>query len=194
VVASVHPPRLARFLDWARADERQVVVLARAGDLPLPLHSPSLAPTGIDRLLAAVAVDRLRDPQRPAVIVHAGTALVVDLLDADGIFLGGAIGPGPRLMALSLHQQTALLPCLDQIPDHPNAPGTNTTAAIELGIHSALIGGVNHLIGRYTSTLGQTPDVFLTGGAARLLASGVAGRIVPHLVLEGIRLTAEGLP
>ena len=84
-----------------------------AGDLPLEVRLERPDMVGIDRLVDAVAVNRLRDAGRPAVIVDVGTAITVDLVSADGAFLGGAILPGIQMSARAMHEFTDLLPLVD---------------------------------------------------------------------------------
>ena len=68
-------------------------MLLTSGDLPLVVKLPRPDMVGVDRLLDALAANRLRTPGRPAVVVDVGSAITVDLVDADGAFLGGAILP-----------------------------------------------------------------------------------------------------
>ena len=67
------------------------------------LRAPWPDMVGIDRLVDAVAVNRLRDAKRSAAIVDVGTAITVDLVSANGAFLGGAILPGIAMAARALH-------------------------------------------------------------------------------------------
>lgn len=100
-IASVNRPAATRLLDWLhehRPSDR--ITLLASGDLPLEVRLPRPDMVGIDRLVDAVAVNRLRDASRPAVIVDVGTAITVDLVSADGAFLGGAILPGLQMAAL----------------------------------------------------------------------------------------------
>ena len=46
-------------------------------------------------------------------IVDVGSAITVDLVSADGAFLGGAILPGIAMSARALHEFTDLLPLVD---------------------------------------------------------------------------------
>ena len=57
-----------------------------AGDLPLAVALERPDMVGIDRLLDAVAANRLRRPEAAAVLVDVGTAITVDLVAADGDF------------------------------------------------------------------------------------------------------------
>jgi type III pantothenate kinase len=198
-VASVNPPARDRFAAHVRGRGDTVVVIDRPDLLPLVTRLPEPRRTGIDRLLAACAANALRPPGRPAAVVLVGTAVVVDFLDAAGVFLGGAIFPGPGLMARSLHEHTAQLPHLERIPHDPAVPGDATVPAIELGVHAAVVGGVNRLITLAADRAGVRAtdlDVFVTGGAAGVLGDHVVGRVTrrPMLVLEGVGLAAEALP
>ena len=51
------------------------------------LDSPELI--GTDRLLAVLAVRELFPYARPAIVIDSGTAVTVDVLDAQGEFAGG---------------------------------------------------------------------------------------------------------
>src|SRR5207249_3877359 len=100
---------------------------------------------GIDRLLTALAARTVAQP-RPVVVVTIGTAVTADLVDPSGTFLGGAIFPGPQLMARSLHEYTAKLPLIDVTNLHTiYCPGRDTRRSIELGIGCAVGGAITRL-------------------------------------------------
>ena len=82
-------------------------------DVPLTIRVEEPARVGIDRLLAALAADRLRQRDRAAIVVDLGTAITVDLVEADGAFAGGAILPGIATSARALAEQTDALPQVD---------------------------------------------------------------------------------
>ena len=192
-IASVNRPAATRLIDWLR-DHRpgDRVTLLAAGDLPLEVRLERPDMVGIDRLVDAVAVNRLRRPERPAVIVDVGTAITVDLVSADGAFLGGAILPGLQMSARAMHEFTDLLPLVDvsDLAVPPPALGTATVPAMESGLFWGAVGAIRQLIEQDQAA---TPiDVFLTGGAgvavAELLGPNV--RYEPNLTLAGIVLTA----
>jgi type III pantothenate kinase len=198
-VASVNPDAAARFQRWA-VDAGGAVLLIYDYRV-VPLHFAVDAPeqVGIDRLLNTFAAHCQAAPQ-PAVVVSVGTAVTIDLVDGTGTFRGGVIFPGPRLMAESLHAHTSKLPLVDaaSIPE-VEAPAKNTRDAILAGIRYAIIGAAYLLADRYAS-LGDSPWVFVTGGAAGDLGEINFGdpfmgtRFEPTLTLEGIRIAAEALP
>jgi type III pantothenate kinase len=195
IVTSVNPAYCDRLVTWIKNRGDTVRILAEARELPLQVSLEKPDHVGIDRLLDAVAANGLRPPGRPAVVVDAGSAVTVDWIDADGTFTGGAIMPGLRLMVRALHEHTALLPLIQTPKTVPAAPGTSTPAAMELGIFWSVIGGVNAILDAYRRQFDAEPTVFLTGGDAAALLTGLRPPVThwPEMTLEGIRLTAETL-
>jgi type III pantothenate kinase len=164
-------------------------------DLPIQLDVEAPERVGMDRLAAAVAANRLRQATRPAVVVDAGTAITVNLITSDGVFRGGVILPGFRLTTKALAEGTDLLPLItsDWNADPPTVVGRTTESAIRSGLFWGTVGAVRELVGRMASDLSAPPQVFVTGGDAKRLASFMApdARFVPDLVLIGI---ASSLP
>lgn len=193
-IGSVQRRVAARLVDWLREHRASHITLLASVDLPLEVSLPRADMVGIDRLLGAVAANRLRQPGAPAIVVDLGTAITVDLVSPAGAFEGGAILPGIGLSARALHEFTDLLPLLDMqtLAEPPPPLGTNTVQAIEAGIYWGAIGGVRQLVELLGRRFPAPPEVFLTGGAAPAVAPLVAdqARYEPHLVLAGIALTA----
>jgi type III pantothenate kinase len=161
-------------------------------DLPMPIRVDEPARVGIDRLLAAFAANRLRAPQKAAIVIDLGTAITVDLVEVDGGFAGGAILPGIGTAGSALADQTDALPHI-QLP-HSSAPptplGKSTTAAIEAGLYWGAIGAIEKLVSELSEAMPTPPDLFITGGAASAIMKSMSKEIqyVPHLVLSGIAL------
>jgi type III pantothenate kinase len=193
VVTGVHPPRREVFAEWARLRGDAVRIVDAPEELPLRVLLEHPRRVGVDRLLDAVAANSRRRPGTPAVIIDAGSAVTVDWVDATGAFVGGAILPGLRLMALALHEHTALLPLIDVPAGPPPLPGTSTPAAMAVGVFWAVAGGVRALVEELTARAGVRPDVFLTGGDGAVLrpALGPDVRFWPAMTLEGIRLSVS---
>jgi type III pantothenate kinase len=160
------------------------------GDFEAPIQNlcRPASGVGLDRLFCAAAAAK-RGPV-PAVIIDAGTAITVDLVDARGCFQGGAIAPGVRISFEALHQQTGGLPLVEAgaggepVP----VPGTNTEEAIRCGVIRGLAGLADRLVDELSE---RAPiRVVLTGGdAARL--SGYLRRpheFEPDLILYGLAL------
>lgn len=197
-VASVNPPALHRFGVWAYPHGGTVAFETHA-DLPIRVEVDEPGSVGLDRLCGAVAAKAMVPAGTPAITVDVGTAVTVNLIDADGVFRGGAIFPGPRLMARSLHEHTAKLPLIDVVEIPSGSPAKNTAEAIRAGVYSSLIGGVHGCVSTFADECPVPPWLFITGGGSRLFdgyrTPAVAEvRHVPALNLEGIRIAAEGLP
>ncbi len=197
-VASVNPPALARFREWLNP-RGITVVFENSSDLPIRMNVDEPGKVGIDRLFGALAAKSMVPPGTPAITVDVGTAVTVNLIDSDGVFQGGAIFPGPRLMGRALHDHTAKLPLIDlgEVPA-ADVPGRTTADAIQAGIAAAVQGGVALLVERLVLRH-PSPWLFITGGAcgslSKQLFRGVSKIIeVPALTLEGIRIAAEALP
>ena len=195
----VNPPTHDRFVEWLQARGESVRTLKSSRDLPLQVQVDNPDGVGIDRLLNAVAAnDRRRTMPEHArgkagILVDAGSAVTVDLVDESGVFRGGAILPGLRLMAMALHDHTALLPRVEVWQSTPAALGTSTRSAIEAGVHYAVVGAIRELIGKLMDLCRSTPITYLTGGDASLLHSSFDEQIIswPFMTLEGIRIAAE---
>jgi type III pantothenate kinase len=194
-VGSVNRPAATRLVAWLREHRPgEVIALLAAGDLPLDVALLRPDMVGIDRLLDAVGANRLRRPDRPAVVVDIGSAITVDLVSAEGVFRGGAILPGIAMSARALHTFTDLLPLIDtaDLLAVPPAIGTDTVAAMRSGLFWGAVGSIRELVGRMVGQASQRTDVFLTGGAGPAVAEllGEDTRHVPHLTLAAIALVA----
>ena len=167
-------------------------------DIPLAIDVEAPQRVGMDRLLAAVAANQLRAADRAAIVVDLGTAIKVDLVTTGGAFAGGAIMPGLSMAARALAEQTDALPLVEvgHWESPPPSLGKATTAAIEAGLFWGAVGAIRELIERLSTDLALPPDVFISGGASRLVAEVLADgnrsvRHVPNLVLAGIALAAD---
>ncbi len=193
-IGSVQRGFTTELLDWLRGQRADLAItLLCSDDLDLLVDLPRPDKVGIDRLLAAVAVNRVRGAGREAVIVDLGTATTVDLVSPSGAFRGGAIMPGVAMAARAMHEFTDLLPWLDmtRLEAPPPEVGGDTLSAMRSGLFWGAVGGTRELITRMTSH-DSPPQVFLTGGAAESVAPLLAidTQFAPNLTLGGIALTA----
>jgi type III pantothenate kinase len=146
---------------------------------------------GADRWAALVAarsrVSAAGSPP-PAIVINAGTAVTIDALDSDGVFRGGFILPGLRLMLQALADNTAALKVAPgQHRDYP----TNTPDALYSGAVSAICGAIDTMRGRLRQG-DRSVACVISGGAAAEIAPHVPGgaEIVEHLVLDGVLVLA----
>ncbi len=190
-IASVHREGSRRLSEWIgqrrAADSMQHLTYP---DLPITARVAAPEKVGLDRLAAAVAANHLRRPDAPSIVIDAGSAITVDVVAADGAFEGGAILPGFRMSAQALYSADLLpLALLEPNDEPPAALGKDTHSAIRSGLFWGAVGAVRELVQRLSDDLPRPPDVIVTGGDLRQLASQLPGsRYVPHLVLAGIAL------
>ena len=132
------------------------VLVATAGTVPLAIRVDRPGEVGADRLVNALAAQRLYGT--PAVVVDLGTATTFDCVGADGAYVGGAIAPGLELGLEALAARTAKLPRIElRTPDR--AIGRDTVSAMQSGTvfgYQALTSG---LLARIRAELAGAADV-----------------------------------
>jgi len=192
VIASVVPELTERVEYSARQYlDAPVRVVGRDFKVPLKTMLRDETTVGQDRLLGALAA--FVNVEAACAVVQVGSALVVDCIDDEGIFRGGAIAPGLMMGAKALHEYAAQLPAASLTPPQDDVPfGRFTQEAINLGIFIGGRGAVRELLERYASALGSWPHVVATGGDAQsLLGPDMVDSFVPDLVLQGAALAWE---
>jgi type III pantothenate kinase len=142
---------------------------------------------GIDRWLAMLGAWYPR--QAEVVVVDAGSALTVDVVDAAGQHTGGAIIPGAALSEKALLSSTGKVRFDDPV-EHALALGQSTAECVRFGIAHAQIGAIESI--RVRHHLHRAQWVF-TGGAGKWIREqlGGLGAYEPDLVLDGLKLASE---
>ncbi len=203
-LATFSPPDFVGLASVVPARESAVEgVLAGAGfpaplrvhaGLALPIHIAYETPRtlGADRIAAAVAAWQQFGPGRALVVVDAGSAVTFEAVTRAGVYAGGAIAPGPRLLAAALARGTAQLPDFPFEPA-PHAIGRSTREALQSGVVGGFLDSVAGTLARFQQALGGGAFVVATGGWGDWLAARlpIIGAVRPHLVLEGVRAIAE---
>ncbi len=139
---------------------------------------------GIDRYLACLGAWSLAPG---AVIVSdAGTACTIDAMDAGGVYRGGVIMPGLRMMIDVLgHGADGLFTVPPGLPE--NWPPDTTTAALQAGTTGTFLSGWLAHVDRMRQIF---PDarIWLTGGDAAFLAENSSLNVFQSdlLVFEGM--------
>lgn len=170
--------------------ERQLRALARRAGLRAPqfVHSARASAgvrnayrepwrLGVDRWVSLIGA-RFEHPERALCIVAAGTAVTIDLLDAEGRHRGGTIIPGPQLMVESLLEHTAGIRrragrriwAQDYAARRAGLFAHDTRAALLGGSRHAAAALIAQAIGCARELLGTTPRLLLAGGAAAAIA------------------------
>ena len=144
---------------------------------------------GADRWAALVGARHFH--KGACCVVNCGTAVTIDALDADGVFLGGAILPGLTLGRTALAHGTAMLGGAGAAQTHGVFP-RNTADAVASGVFYAVVGGIETLFARMSRELPGARCV-LSGGDAESIAAALSipASVDVALVLKGLRVMAE---
>ena len=116
-------------------------------------------------------------------IIDSGTAFTIDVLDAQGLHLGGYIIPGLKLMRSSLESSTSIR-LSDNYSAYSQSLGHSTDEAVFNGTVAVLLATIKKL----RESVGAV-EIYFAGGDAALLY-GLAGldrsEVVTSLVLDGL--------
>jgi type III pantothenate kinase len=148
---------------------------------------------GADRL--ANAIGALAQTTPPIIVVDFGTATTFDTINADGVYIGGAILPGLQVSAQALFGRTAKLPMVEFVAP-TRAIGRNTVASLQSGIMLGYAGAIDRLAYEIARELGGTPAIWSTGGLGGVFEGlcPAIQRYEPNLTLDGLRLAFDRLP
>ncbi len=141
---------------------------------------------GIDRWLAMIAL--WHQHKKGFIVVDAGSALTLDVVDNRGVHLGGHIIPGLSMQKKMLKQET------DRVSFNTNTEylaqklGKSTSEAVNYGCIASLSSYVSSMYVQYSS--GSEYPLYLTGGDASTLSQQleIESYPVPNLVLAGLYL------
>lgn len=163
--------------------------LESAGDLFDPLYA-NPAEIGADRIADAVAARALYGA--PVIVVDFGTATNLEVVDAQGRFIGGIIAPGMETSAAALFSHATKLPSID-LRDPGTVIGKSTVHAMRAGIVYGEADRIDGFVRRIFAELGYEAPVVATGGLAPSIAPlcSTVTCVNPELTLEGLRLIYE---
>jgi type III pantothenate kinase len=209
VIAGSNPAVVEQMTThWQSVTGREPWVVRDRHALPIDLEVDLPERVGLDRLLNAVAANRLRQPDEGAIVIDSGTATTFEVVTTTGAFAGGAILPGLALSSKALHDYTALLPELSLAelgPELPQALGKETRGALRSGIFWGHVGAIRELTQQICTSLEwQSPlavfdpndprprcRAILTGGGGPWLGAVFPElQPFPSLAMHGLVLAA----
>ena len=144
---------------------------------------------GVDRWAALLGAHSLYDD--PVCIIDAGTAITVDLLDAEGRHQGGRILPGLQMMRDALLKGTAGIHHAD---GKLTAFANNTADAVSSGTLHMLQAALIEICASAGQCLGNNMKIIITGGMSEQIMSlpGMPEMLhEPELVLTGLHVAAQ---
>ena len=182
----------AAVTDWCRGHWSLAphFAIARACCAGVINAYPEPQRLGVDRWLSLLACHGRY--AQPVVIIDCGTAITVDVMQADGQHLGGLIVPGVRLTREALTEKTPLDVEGRQISD-VSLFARDTLDAVLGGTLYMAAAFIDRILADVAEALGKVPKGIISGGSAEdllpLLKNGFEHR--PALVLEGLAIHAE---
>ena len=186
VASSVKPEWTERMREIVQ-EELGAKLLMIGVDVPLPIETAVDEPlkVGTDRLTAAAAAYAVVEDA--VVVADFGTAVTIDLVDEDGVFVGGTISPGFNLSLEAMHTGTAKLPKVTMHKPQ-QVYGADTEEAMRAGVYWSAVGLLETVCRKYAEQIGKWPQVILTGGAAGLIKDDCdfVDSWVSNLALRGI--------
>lgn len=148
---------------------------------------------GVDRWLAIIAAYQIF--KTDVCIFDCGTAITMDLVNANGVHQGGLIFPGVSLLQTSLLSNTAGCASakLNDLNIKNQLVATNTNDGVQLGCVNAVLSILNYQRIRLAEEFDLIPTFVITGGDALFLISALPSGYhhVPDLVLQGVSLIAK---
>jgi type III pantothenate kinase len=188
VIASVVPRLTDAWADAAReAAGCEPMVVGPGLKTGMPIRYDNPHEVGADRIVNGVAAFAAYGG--PVLVVDFGTATTIDVVDADGAYLGGAIAPGVETSAEALFTKAARLSKVD-LEDPGTVIGRNTRQSVQAGLLLGEAAMVDGLVRRTWLELGAETPVVATGGLAERMGPlcATVTDVAPDLTLRGLLL------
>ena len=142
------------------------VVINSKSKLPIKLGVEFPEKLGVDRIVnGAYAYDKYKDA---VIVVDCGSAITFDIVNSEGVFVGGTISLGLRNQLKAISSSTSALPEFD-LRDVDSIIGNDTQKAILSGVVNGTASMIDGMIEKSKKELGCSARVILTGGDSELI-------------------------
>jgi type III pantothenate kinase len=189
-ISSVVPPLGRRYEQLtARYLDAGCLAIGPGVKTGMPIRMENPLEIGADRLVNAIAAyDRFGTA---CVSVDFGTGINIDVVSAEGEYLGGAIGPGLAPSLSALIERAARITRMD-LEEPQEAIGRSTRAAINSGFIFGFAGLIDGIVRRIEDEL-PNPRLLATGGYASAVVpfTETIDEVDDLLTLKGLRLIHE---
>ena len=179
----------AEVVDLLRKFNISSVILSPHTELPIRNLYQTPETLGADRIMLAVAADRIF-LGAPALVIGAGSCITYNFSE-QGCFIGGAISPGITMRFKALNHYTARLPLIDwtahQHKVYEGMTGRNSEDSILSGVLNGVLQEIDGTIEQYKHRYSGL-RVAVTGGDMSFLVKNLKNDIFarPDMVLEGL--------
>ncbi len=166
------------------------VALLEVNDIPSELLDYSTPETlGLDRFFACLGAFQLA--KKAVVVIDAGSACTIDLMDENGVFRGGVIMPGVQSLLKVFYQSAPNLPDFPfQIPN--SFPGKSSNESLQWGLSQLFVDGLKANLLRYRNDIADF-EIYVTGGDADLVSTFIdePHTVRPDLIFCGMEALME---
>ncbi|MHB1686055.1 MAG: type III pantothenate kinase [Ignavibacteriaceae bacterium] len=168
----------------------------------LKIDYDSIETLGIDRICSAEGAFKIFKVSKEfenysekifIITIDFGTATTINIIRYPGIFAGGLIAPGIKMMFNSLTKNTAQLPSVDE-HDYRQLIAKDTKSSIASGIINSILGMVEKTLEHLKENHGADDiKIFITGGNAEQILPYIDFKFdyQKALVLLGIKAIFE---
>ena len=156
----------------------------------VPILTDNPKEVGADRIVNTIAAHQIYGG--PSIVVDFGTSTNLDVVSAQGEFLGGALAPGIEISLDALASRAAQLRKVELVRPR-SVIGKNAVEALQAGTLYGFAGQVDGLVRRIEDEIGPVMAVIATGGLAPIVVpeSETITHHDPDLTLIGLRLVFE---
>lgn len=166
-----------------------VIVLTNETPLPVKIAYSTPRTLGHDRIADAAGAAALF-PGESILVADAGSALTLDVVSTDGVFIGGNISPGLSMRFRALEEFTRCLPRVTYREGKIPCFGQTTDEAIRAGVVRGIAAEISAAAADARRLYGCSRLV-LTGGHAAFLSRFIDADEMnlscePHLLVKGL--------
>jgi type III pantothenate kinase len=185
-VSAVAHPNILQAIKVQFTNVKLVEPLKQYGRLTLSYDDPSKL--GVDRFLAMLgALEGF--PDIPLLVIDAGSAVTFDVIDNNGMHLGGLIMPGIKALRESFPKFST-----DDLSLKSSFLKNSTEGAWQSGTHAMLVSAINSQIQNFKL---KYPGgvVTICGGAAKEILKELPISVKPfdNLVLDGLESYSQSM-
>jgi type III pantothenate kinase len=172
--------------------KKKPIVVCSKMKMPIKLNYRFPEELGADRIVNATAAHVLYGG--PTIVVDFGSATTFNIIDKDGVFLGGAIAPGIKCSAESLTNTAAKLPRIELVRPK-SIIGKTTVENMQAGVVYGFTALVRGMVEQMRKESGlQDLKTIATGGMSELVLQGdktLIDTVDRALSLKGLKILYE---
>lgn len=194
-ISSVVPESAAKLASMLAVEGIETALITRNSSFILTVEYSTPETLGIDRLCGAEGAFRLLKSEGKEfgakdfiISIDAGTATTINIVKHPGVFTGGIIAPGIRMMFGALNKNTSQLPGVDT-GEYKDLIGDSTASSIASGVINATAGLIDRAVTHLrTKSNSERIYIYITGGNASNIIPFLNFEFThePNLVLHGI--------